>query len=505
MGAPFARINLPEIFIGFVAPIGVDLRASLDAFTKYFANNNYDVIEIKVTDVFGKFAEKLVPNEELKSSPRYERFITYIKYGDQIRAYFNDDQILAATTCVRVMNRRTKKGKGEPEKKVYLLHQFKRKEEIELLRHVYGRVFFQVSVYSRRGARVDYLARDFAQAVNIANPNIYRKNAEEIVQIDENEISDAHGQQVSAIFHDADIIINSDVNDYPVEQQVTRFCDLLFGSNKTSPTKDEYGMFAAKAAALRTVDLSRQVGAAIFTDDGEVISLGSNEVPKAGGGTYWCDTDGHFDDRDYVRGYDSNDRRKTQILTELLELAGLSNTKDVLASDKIKKSQFMDALEYGRIIHAEMSALSDAARLGLSVHNATLFCTTFPCHMCAKHIVAAGIRRVIFLEPYPKSLTAELHGDSVMIEGSDRGRYSGYPFVEFKHFCGISPRRYRDMFERTNRKDDDGKFLPWKDDIQRPIIDLKFPFYMDLEKKVYAFTKTYLDPIGLPIDEIAAI
>ena len=41
-------------------------------------------------------------------------------------------------------------------------------------------------------------------------------------------------------------------------------------------------MFAAKAAALRTLDLSRQVGAAIFSADGEIISMGSNEVPKAG-------------------------------------------------------------------------------------------------------------------------------------------------------------------------------------------------------------------------------
>ena len=137
--------------------------------------------------------------------------------------------------------------------------------------------------------------------MNIADPNIFRPKAEDIVQIDENEDRDIHGQRVSAIFHDADIIINADINENTVEDQVDRFCNLLFGSNRISPTKDEYGMFAAKAAALRTIDLSRQVGAAIFSVDGEVISMGSNEVPKAGGGTYWCNTTGKFDDRDYVR------------------------------------------------------------------------------------------------------------------------------------------------------------------------------------------------------------
>ena len=55
----------------------------------------------------------------------------------------------------------------------------------------------------------------------------------------------------------------------------------------------------------------------------------------------------------------------------------------------------MDALEYGRMVHAEMSSLCDAARLGHMFQGGTLYCTTFPCHMCAKHIVAAGIARVV--------------------------------------------------------------------------------------------------------------
>ena len=191
------------------------------------------------------------------------------------------------------------------------------------------------------------------------------------MQIDENETGVDHGQRVSAIFHDADVIINVDTNEKSVSEQIQRFCDLLFGSNKISPTKVEYGMFAAKAAALRTLDLSRQVGAAIFSDQGEIIAMGSNEVPKALGGTYWCDTEGEFDDRDYVREQDSNDRRKRQLLIEVLGFAGVQKPSDVIEKREIKESQFMDALEYGRIIHAEMSAICDAARLGVPVRGAT--------------------------------------------------------------------------------------------------------------------------------------
>jgi hypothetical protein len=145
----------------------------------------------------------------------------------------------------------------------YLLHQFKRKEEIDLLRSVYGRLFFQVSVYSRRGARVDYLSRKFASSENRPTAQAFRDSAEALITRDENQVEEQHGQRVASIFHDADFIVSLDAPK-TVDTQVTRFCELIFGSNTLSPTKSEYGLFAAKGAALRTVDLSRQVRSGNF-------------------------------------------------------------------------------------------------------------------------------------------------------------------------------------------------------------------------------------------------
>ena len=270
------------------------------------------------------------------------------------------------------------------------------------------------------------------------------------------------------------------------------------------------GMFVAKSAALRTLDLSRQVGAAIFTSEGEIAAMGSNEVPRAKGGTYWCDDPNEFDDRDYVREHDSNDRRKRELLSEIAKALG-RDPEEVLKIPAISASQFLDALEYGRIIHAEMSAICDAARLGRSINGTTLYTTTFPCHMCAKHIVASGIAKVLFLEPYPKSLTSNLHGDAVKIEGADRGRHQSYPSVEFSHFHGVTHRRYRELFERGRRKDANGEFVEWSnpqnDDGKtkpRPIMDLKFPFYLQLEKTII---EAYANLLKLPAkqgDEVAA-
>jgi deoxycytidylate deaminase len=482
MSTSIGRINFPELFFGFVAPIGADIDSTVQAFSEYFSANGYRIVSIKVTDVYRFMKKYHRPTTPLKSSPAFERYRTYIKYGNQLRSDFGDDAILSIATIVRIIKRRLRiQRETDPfEKTVYLLHQFKRKEEIDLLRSIYGRLFFQVSIYSRRGARVDSLSRLFARTEDLAGAQLYRDKAERIIQDDENEKESEHGQRVATIFHDADFFVNTDVME-PINRQVSRFCELLFGSNKISPTKIEYGMFLAKAAALRTLDLSRQVGAAIFNDAGEIVALGSNEVPKAEGGAYSCDDD--HDDRDYMRGVDSNDLRKTALLSEVLKIIGLSE-KDILKyidNEKIQDSQFMDALEYGRIVHAEMSALMAAAPLGVSVRRGTLYGTAFPCHMCAKHIISAGLSRVVFLEPYPKSLASDLHSDAIQIEGGDRGKYQSYPSVQFEHFYGISPRRYRELFERGRRKGKNGKFQNYIGDPPRPIVDYKAPFYASLE------------------------
>ena len=245
-------------------------------------------------------------------------------------------------------------------------------------------------------------------------------------------------------------------------------------------------MFVAFSAALRSLDLSRQVGAAIFRATGEIASLGTNEVPKAAGGTYWAD-DVH-DAREYLLLCDSNDSRKKELLNEVLEITlGKDYSIDASTKKKLDKSQFMDALEYGRIVHAEMCAISDAARLGISIVDSTLYCTTFPCHMCSKHIVSAGIKKVVFLEPYPKSLTSDLHSDSVRIEGASRGKYDRYPSVDYIPFFGITPRRYRELFSRKKRKRE-GIFEKYQKSPARPVISLSAPWYGARETEVIEAT-----------------
>ncbi len=63
-------------------------------------------------------------------------------------------------------------------------------------------------------------------------------------------------------------------------------------------------------------------------------------------------------------------------------------------------------------IHAEQNAIVQAAKLGVSIDGATLYCTHQPCSICTKMIINAGIRRVIYQEGYPDAFSLELFGEA---------------------------------------------------------------------------------------------
>ena len=59
-------------------------------------------------------------------------------------------------------------------------------------------------------------------------------------------------------------------------------------------------------------------------------------------------------------------------------------------------------------IHAEQNAIIQAAKLGISIEGATMYCTHQPCVICAKMIVNSGISRVVYGEGYPDEFSLEI-------------------------------------------------------------------------------------------------
>ncbi len=68
-------------------------------------------------------------------------------------------------------------------------------------------------------------------------------------------------------------------------------------------------------------------------------------------------------------------------------------------------------------VHAEQNAIAQAAKLGISVEGATLYCTHQPCVICCKMIINSGIRRVVYDQPYPDEFSMQLFEESgVLVE-----------------------------------------------------------------------------------------
>ena len=133
--------------------------------------------------------------------------------------------------------------------------------------------------------------------------------------------------------------------------------------------------------------------------------------------------------------------------------------------ERLRRAELMKMIEYGRSVHAEMAALMDAAKRGVSVAGCTLYTTTFPCHNCAKHIVASGVKRVVYVEPYPKSFTYWLYSDSVWIDGAgEAGKV-----IKFEPFVGISFRQYFSLFSMAGiERKINGTLTPWIPETSTP-------------------------------------
>ncbi len=171
----------------------------------------------------------------------------------------------------------------------------------------------------------------------------------------------------------------------------------------------------------------------------------SSTVPAPrNGGVYWHGD--RPDGRDFAQHVDQNAIMAREILLEIfsqLEDAGwLAESRHgalptQLVDEAAKMQLFEHArvgnlIEFGRVVHAEMNALVHAARRGLQVGDGRMYCTTFPCHVCARHIIGAGIAEVFYVEPYPKSLAVDLYPEAICLGVRDDCK------VAFRPFTGVA-------------------------------------------------------------------
>lgn len=134
----------------------------------------------------------------------------------------------------------------------------------------------------------------------------------------------------------------------------------------TRPNWDEYFMQIAFLVAQRSTCLRRQVGA-VLVSNRRLLATGYNGAPQ---GLAHCAEVGCLRER---MGIPSGERQ-----------------------------------ELCRGLHAEQNAIIQAAVYGVALHDVTCYCTIQPCLTCAKMLVNANVRRIVFAGDYPDPIAREI-------------------------------------------------------------------------------------------------
>jgi cytidine deaminase len=469
------KLPTPELFVALVAATGTDLKLVRTVLSEELLRVSYDSETVHLSEELGVvFGDKRLTKEI--ECPEDDRIREAMNAGDRFREKHQHKAAVAILGIGKIKdireNYRLNNGRGI----AYIISSLKTPVEVTALRAIYGDLLFVISIYSPRSRRLKALTERIAMSRRISDREQFRSSAEKLIERDFIEIENDLGQNLQDTFPLADAFLRMEDKE-TLRIEVRRCVELLFGHPFLTPTRDEQGLFIAKSAALRSADLSRQVGAVITRRNGDVLAVGCNEVPGPGGGSHWPDDERSKDYRDFRIGYDTNSKMKAELVGELFKLLKESGwlsreqseksiqqlLKEALSEEEghipvLANAQISSIIEYGRIVHAEMHALMEAVRKGLSVHGATLYCTTFPCHICSRHILASGIYRVVYIEPYPKSMTVRLYDRMVKVDEEPCDEIA----VNFEPFVGIAPRRYMQLFEMRARKHrSDGTAIQW--------------------------------------------
>ena len=136
------------------------------------------------------------------------------------------------------------------------------------------------------------------------------------------------------------------------------------------PSVDEYFMEMAHLASTRSTCIRHHVGAVIVKDK-RILTTGYNGAPK---GLKHCEEVGC-------------------IRTELNVPHG-------------------ERHELCRGLHAEQNAIIQAALFGVSIKNSTIYSTHYPCSICAKMLINADIKEIVYDKDYKDDLAKQILAES---------------------------------------------------------------------------------------------
>ncbi len=187
------------------------------------------------------------------------------------------------------------------------------------------------------------------------------------IEREEGKGEPSDGQQVRKCLERVDYLIINEGTLEDLQKKFGHFRKLLKGEER--PTFDEVFMEIAYTWSKRATCLRRKVGA-VIAKDGQQLTAGYNGAPR---GVPHC-----------------------------AEMGGCLREKLGIPSGQRH--------EICRGTHAEQNAITQAAKFGINIFGSTLYCNTFPCVICTKMILNAGITKVVYDSDYDDALSKEILG-----------------------------------------------------------------------------------------------
>jgi cytidine deaminase len=306
-----------DLFFGLVAPIGSSRDEVITQVRVYLDGYGYSMVRVHLASLLDDLPGRETDPLPDRSDPAY--YQARMDAGDQLRQQAGDHSALAALAIARVAELREKHSEATPPEQtrpvVYVFDSLKHPREALMLRNVYGPGFWLVSIVQdieeRQHNLAEILASQRGRFTGQSDPQLM-----ELFQRDEADPNAKHGQQVRDVFAAADYFL-------PVRRgevwtrHVERFLEGVFDAPFLTPMASEDAMRHAQAASLRSAALGRQVGAVIVPVHGDPYLLGTNEVPKPGGGQFREGDSPDF--RDFRTGYDPNPTYVDRLLAEVFE------------------------------------------------------------------------------------------------------------------------------------------------------------------------------------------
>ena len=193
-----------------------------------------------------------------------------------------------------------------------------------------------------------------------------------------------------------------------LEASLTRYVSLMQHPGLVTPTREERCMQVAFAAKINSGCISRQVGATVTDEDGAIMSVGWNDVPRGQVPCLLRDRTDLIGGKD-TDAFSSYERKDTEFTNHFKKYYLFENK----AALKGRSMQFCFREAYNRktgeknqvhtrSLHAEENAFLQLAKFGVRLPDrSVLYTSASPCELCSKKAFQLGISKIYYIDPYP--------------------------------------------------------------------------------------------------------